>query len=79
MDVLPVLDSLSACGEGGVFRSTNSGAEWTPVNRGTTRSSTQAFAVIGSAFFAGTFGVLCITDDGNSWTPANTGVDEHLG
>lgn len=59
---------------GGVFRSTNSGASWVQV--GLTNTWVYAFAVSGTNLFAGTYGngVFMSTNNGESWTSVNQGL-----
>ncbi len=61
---------------GGVYRSTNNGDSWTPVNTGLTGSVVFALALNTSEhIFAGTYGgVYRSTNNGDSWTPINTGL-----
>ncbi len=59
---------------GGVFLSTNSGANWTPVTSGLTKS-VYALLVSGTNLLAGTqSGVYRSSNNGTSWTAANTGL-----
>jgi hypothetical protein len=62
--------------EGGIFRSTNNGVDWTAVNNGLTNLDVRALAVNGANLFAGTSGggVFLSTNDGASWTPVNNGL-----
>ncbi|MBN2037943.1 MAG: DUF1565 domain-containing protein [Chitinispirillaceae bacterium] len=64
--------------DGGVFLSTNNGANWTAVNNGLTNLIIQSLAAIGSNLFAGTDGggVFLSTDNGASWTAANNGITD---
>ncbi len=59
---------------GGIYRSTNRGESWTPVNTGLPANLTvNAFAASGTYLFAGTSGrgVFRSTDNGQSWTAVN--------
>jgi hypothetical protein len=61
--------------DGGVCRSTNSGASWTPINSGMTNLFGNAVAVSSNGagdtnIFAGGRGVFRSTDNGTSWTAA---------
>jgi ligand-binding sensor domain-containing protein len=61
---------------GGIFRSTDDGENWTPVNMGLTNTSIWSFVVNSSGhIFAGTDGRFFRSiDNGTSWTPVNTGL-----
>jgi hypothetical protein len=65
---------------GGVFLSTDNGANWIAVNSGLTHPFVGALGVSteepgGTKLFAGTLsGIFLSTNDGVSWTAANTGV-----
>jgi photosystem II stability/assembly factor-like uncharacterized protein len=67
---------------GGVFRSTNNGDNWAPINNGlretnigalTINASGHIFAGTHQSFAADDSGVYRSTDDGNSWIRNNTG------
>ena len=60
----------------GVFRSWNSGRDWTAVNTAQTLLGVRAFAASGSSVFVGTIGagVLETEDDGTTWKPLGTGL-----
>ena len=64
---------------GGVFRSTDNGDSWTPVNNGLDCGNIWSLAInpVGT-IFAGTAGcgtgVYRSTDNGDSWTLANIGL-----
>src|SRR5438046_8385482 len=55
---------------GGVFRSSDNGATWTPVNTGLTSTDIHALATNSAGdLFAGTFGgAFRSTDNGDTWT-----------
>ena len=62
---------------GGVYRSTDNGTSWTPVNSGLANAFVLSLAVSGTDLFAGTVygaGVFLSTDNGTSWTPVNSGL-----
>jgi uncharacterized protein (TIGR03437 family) len=69
---------------GGVFRSTNDGANWTPASNGLTGQFVSSLAAIGTTLFAGTTvggnttllagGVFRSTDNGANWTAVNNGL-----
>lgn len=66
---------------GGVFKSSNGGALWTPANAGITSSYAQALAIDPSnsqTLFVGTMGggVFKSLDAGASWTPASSGLTD---
>jgi photosystem II stability/assembly factor-like uncharacterized protein len=60
----------------GVFRSTNQGESWTPINEGLLSQSIQSLAAVGTNIFAATVGggVLLSTDQGESWQAVNEGL-----
>jgi photosystem II stability/assembly factor-like uncharacterized protein len=62
---------------GGVFRSTNEGNTWTPLNAGLTNSLVQALAINATGdIFAGTVGsgVFRLNNNDNQWQKLNTGM-----
>jgi len=61
---------------GGVYLSTNNGANWTAVDSGLTNKIVQTLAVSGANLFAGTDGggVFRSTNNGTIWTAVNTGL-----
>ena len=64
---------------GGVFRSTDNGDTWSPINTGLTATFVSALAINSSGdIFAGTFGgesgVFRSTDNGDTWRQINTGL-----
>jgi hypothetical protein len=62
---------------GGVFRSTNNGDSWTPVNTGLTNTVVYALAInVSGHIFAGTDGGggFRSTNNGESWMAVNTGL-----
>jgi hypothetical protein len=59
----------------GVFRSSDNGMNWTPVNNGLTVTGIKALAVNTTCQFAATdVGVFRSTDLGDNWTAANNGL-----
>lgn len=62
----------------GIFRSTDDGTNWTPVNSGLTDPYVWALAINSTGhIFAGTGdGVFRSTDNGENWTPVNSGLTE---
>jgi photosystem II stability/assembly factor-like uncharacterized protein len=76
--------TLYARTDEGVFRSTNSGGSWSPVNAGLTDPDGNALDIIAlvidptmpSTLYAGTWwgGVYQSTNSGGSWSPVNTGL-----
>ncbi len=61
----------------GVFRSTDNGTSWTPVNIGLTDStSIYAFTISGPNLYANTsYGFFLSTNNGTSWTQVNFGLN----
>jgi photosystem II stability/assembly factor-like uncharacterized protein len=66
---------------GGVYKSTNGGALWSPVNTGLTSPTIQALGISPNypadhTVFAGTpyFGVFFSTDGGANWNETNSGL-----
>ncbi|MBE0571425.1 MAG: hypothetical protein IH618_07765, partial [Ignavibacteriaceae bacterium] len=62
---------------GGVFLSTDNGANWTQINNGLTNNLINSLAVNSMNYvFAGTYGdgVFLSTDDGANWTQINSGL-----
>jgi ligand-binding sensor domain-containing protein len=61
--------------DGGVYRSTDNGANWTAVNSGLTDTPIHALATNGAGVFAGTdAGVFRSSDNGASWSAVNSGL-----
>jgi photosystem II stability/assembly factor-like uncharacterized protein len=75
--------------DSGVYRSTNSGLNWTQVNNGLTYFKVQSLAISKSnpsILFAGTdqlgganSGIYKTTDGGNNWTYASNGITDSKG
>ena len=64
---------------GGMFKSTDGGATWSPVNNGLTNKSVWALAIASttpaSTTYAGTYGgVFKSTNGGASWSAVNSGL-----
>jgi photosystem II stability/assembly factor-like uncharacterized protein len=64
---------------GGVFKSTNGGGNWSPVNTGLTDTIVRALAidpVTPTTLYAGTYrgSVFKSTNGGGNWSPVNTGL-----
>jgi hypothetical protein len=64
---------------GGVFKTTDGGASWSPMNSGLTNTRVQALAidpVTPATIYAGTYGggVFKTTDGGANWLPMNSGL-----
>ncbi len=63
---------------GGVFKSTNGGNSWNPINTGLTTPDVRILAIDPTAtqtLYAGTGqGVFKTTNGGSSWSPINTGL-----
>jgi len=59
----------------GMYRSTDNGVIWRPVNSGLTNSNVHTILVSGNNIFAGTAGgVFLSADNGASWTSVSTGL-----
>lgn len=59
----------------GIFRSTDNGTTWTPVDSGLTDLHIGSLAVSGTNIFAGTWGgVFLSTNNGPSWMAVNSGL-----
>src|SRR5262245_64516074 len=60
----------------GVFRSTDDGQSWVPVNIGLTNLKVLSLATLGTAIFAGNEfgGIHRSMDNGASWTPLKNGL-----
>ena len=62
---------------GGVFRSTDNGDNWSPINTGLTTTAVLALAINGSGeIFVGTFsgGVFRSSDNGDNWSAISVGL-----
>ena len=60
---------------GGIFLSTDNGANWTPMSNGLTSLQVNSLAVSGSTLFAGTSGgVFLSTNNGANWSASNFGL-----
>ncbi|MEK9138120.1 MAG: regulator, partial [Bacteroidota bacterium] len=61
---------------GGVFRSTDDGTSWSPVNTGLTSLDARSLVLnsINIAFAGTGAGVFQSTNLGTTWTPMNTGL-----
>jgi len=71
--------TLYAGTSGGVFKSTDGGANWSAVNTGLTATNIQALAIdpaTPTTLYAGTWGggVFKSTNGGESWSAVNTGL-----
>ncbi len=60
----------------GIFRSSNDGDNWTPIDSGLTDKYVYAFTSYGTNLFAGTAngGVYLSTNNGTNWTAVNSGL-----
>lgn len=59
----------------GVFRSTDNGKNWTPIDSGLPHTYVRALTVLGTDLFAGTDnGVYLSTNNGTLWTEVNSGL-----
>ncbi|MBI1762031.1 MAG: tandem-95 repeat protein, partial [Acidobacteria bacterium] len=63
---------------GGIFRTTNNGGAWTPVNKGLTNLKVLTLAARNGVLYAGTEGdgVFRSLDNGDNWSPFNTGLND---
>src|SRR5579883_1372617 len=64
-------------GNGGVYRSTDDGANWIPVNNGLCYTNIQTFIVVDSTIFVGSYkhGIFRSTNNGANWLPTDSGLD----
>lgn len=62
--------------QGGVYRSTDNGANWSQVNNGLTNTDVTALKFSGSNLFAGTStgGIFRSIDNGSNWVEVNSGL-----
>src|SRR5688572_1464388 len=62
----------------GVFRSTNQGESWTPINEGLLSQSVQSLAAVGTSIFAATpgGGVFRLIDQEERWVAVNAGLTD---
>jgi hypothetical protein len=69
------INMFAGTADSGVFRSTNRGASWSPVNSGLTYPSVWSLAIRETTVVAGAYfgGVFLTTDYGTSWNQANSG------
>lgn len=64
----------------GVFKTTNEGRQWIPLNKGLTSMATQVLIESGSgALYVGTnAGAFRSDDDGQTWSPINQGLERGM-
>src|SRR5262245_29173165 len=63
----------------GVFRSTNQGESWTPINAGLSVPVVRSLVAVGANIFAGTDGgVFRLIDQEERWVAVNTGLTDTL-
>src|SRR5215510_13117564 len=63
----------------GVFRSTNQGESWTPINAGLPLIGVQSLAAVGTNIFAGTTsGAFRLIDQEERWVAVNAGLTDPL-
>ena len=69
-------DLFAATDNGGIFRTTNDGDNWTQINNGLTYHTVHALALNSQGYvFAGTqFGVFLSTNNGDNWIEADNGI-----
>ena len=69
--------------DGGVFKSTNGGENWSAVNTGLTNTDVHTLAIdpaTPTTLYAGTFGgVFKSTNGGGNWSAVNTGLTNTSG
>lgn len=60
----------------GIYKTTNYGVQWIPVNTGLTSSNVRSICFHNSKMFAGTVGggVFLLSDNGQYWSQKNTGL-----
>jgi photosystem II stability/assembly factor-like uncharacterized protein len=65
-------------GDAGVYRSSDMGENWLPVNNGLHNKSVQILTRDGSFLFAGTSadGIFRSPDNGETWTAINRRIDQ---
>ena len=65
----------------GIFKTTDKGRQWVPLNQGLTSMSVQVLIeAAGGALYAGTnAGAFRSDDDGKTWTTINQGLKEACG
>lgn len=71
---------VSASGDGGIFKTTDSGNTWVEKDSGLTVKPTRTIALgAGGYLYAGTYlgGVFRSTNGGNSWKAVNTGISNY--
>jgi photosystem II stability/assembly factor-like uncharacterized protein len=78
MAMNPTLPSTLYAGtaSGGVFKSTDSGGNWTAANTGLTNLNVYTMAVTAGTLYTGTYGggIFKSIDSAGTWTTANTGL-----
>ena len=74
------MNLFAGIANGGVYLSTDEGANWVTVNNGLTNTNIAALAVIDTIIFAGTNGggVFFSSDNGTNWFQTNTGLGSSL-
>lgn len=74
-DLTTTATAVWAATNGGMFRSTDGGATWTPYNKGLENTAVYRVISSGGTLYAGTYfnsnGVFRSTDGGRTWLPAN--------
>ncbi|MCW5968739.1 MAG: hypothetical protein KIT57_09505, partial [Blastocatellales bacterium] len=69
--------ALFAGTDGGVYRTSDNGANWTLANTGITRQKILSLMAISSDLYAGTdLGLFRSTNSGDTWTAVNTGLTD---
>lgn len=69
-------DVIAASSGSGIFKSTNNGATWKPINKGLSNPTVGALVLSGTTLIAGTDGggAFVSTDNGANWAAANNGL-----
>jgi photosystem II stability/assembly factor-like uncharacterized protein len=71
--LVAIENTIYAATTGGIYRSTDQGANWTPINDGLNSKEISALTADGKTLYAAAWngGVYCLTDNGANWTQVN--------